>query len=314
MSVEKYMNHPLRCLNFLVTTQSSLLSSPPALVRPFTNYTTHRFNFTLNPFTMADLEKQPKTIDETPIGSGGDETAAVPAPVNPTPRSITRPLAEYDGTELERIRTSDTQRAFPVYPHRKLGNPSPLGLMSFAPTTLMYSLYLLRTRHIEATNVVVGMAMAIGGLTQLLAGMWEFAEGNSLGATGFSCYGGFWLSFAVINWLGTGVLEAYSGNAANQPNDALGIFFLVWFILSLLIFFGTFRSSIALASMLGFLTLTFLLLMIGEFQEKLSVMKAAGVFGAITSFISYYIATAALYSPETGYLHLPVGELRKRQN
>jgi succinate-acetate transporter protein len=28
------------------------------------------------------------------------------------------------------------------------------------------------------------MAMAIGGLTQLLAGMWEFAEGNSLGATG----------------------------------------------------------------------------------------------------------------------------------
>jgi succinate-acetate transporter protein len=42
-------------------------------------------------------------------------------------------------------------------------------------------------------------------------------------------------------------------------------------------------------------------------------MKAAGVFGAITSFISYYIATAALYSPETGYLHLPVGELPKKQ-
>jgi succinate-acetate transporter protein len=32
--------------------------------------------------------------------------------------------------------------------------------------------------------VVVGMAMGVGGLTQLLAGMWEFAEGNSLGATG----------------------------------------------------------------------------------------------------------------------------------
>ncbi|CAE6506697.1 unnamed protein product [Rhizoctonia solani] len=310
------MNHPPRCLNFLVTNQSSLSSqpttSPPALVRPFTNYTTHRFNLTLNLFTMADLEKQPKTIDESPVGPSTDAPAA-PAPVNPTPRSITRPLAEYDGTELERTRSNDTQRAFPVYPHRKLGNPSPLGLMSFASTTLMYSLYLLRTRHIEATNVVVGMAMAIGGLTQLLAGMWEFAEGNSLGATGFSCYGGFWLSFAVINWPGTGILESYSGNASNQLNDAMGIFFLVWFILSLLIFFGTFRSSIALASMLGFLTLTFMLLMIGQFQEKVSVMKAAGAFGAITSFIAYYIATAALYSPETGYLHLPVGELPKGQ-
>lgn len=84
--------------------------------------------------------------------------------------------------------------------------------------------------------------------------------------------------------------------------------------------------------MLGFLTITFLLLMIGEYQDKgksprplkyssnspnsflVSVMKAAGVFGAITSFISYYIATSALYSPETGYIHLPVGELPKKEN
>lgn len=83
--------------------------------------------------------------------------------------------------------------------------------------------------------------------------------------------------------------------------------------------------------MLGFLTMTFMLLMIGEYQEKgklhhsltylsdlsnsflVSVMKAAGVFGAITSFISYYIAASALYSPETGYIHLPVGELPKKQ-
>jgi hypothetical protein len=62
---------------------------------------------------MADLEKQPKTIDEAPVGTGSDAPAA-PAPVNSTPRSITRPLAEYDGTELERVRTNDTQRAFPV--------------------------------------------------------------------------------------------------------------------------------------------------------------------------------------------------------
>lgn len=263
---------------------------------------------------MADLEKQPKTIDETtPIGSGSDTTHIAPG-ANPTPRSITRPLAQYDGTALERVRSVDTQRAFPVYPHRKLGNPSPLGLMSFASTLLMYSLYLLRTRHIDAPNVVVGMAMGIGGLTQLLAGMWEFAEGNSLGATGFSCYGGFWLSYGIINWPGTGILESYTGSAASQLKDALGVYFLVWFILSILIFLGTFRSSIALASMLGFLTITFLLLMIGEYQDKVSVMKAAGVFGAITSFISYYIATSALYSPETGYIHLPVGELPKKEN
>lgn len=36
-------------------------------------------------------------------------------------------------------------------------------------------------------NVVVGMAFGVGGLTQLLAGMWEFGTGNTFGATGKSC-------------------------------------------------------------------------------------------------------------------------------
>ncbi|KAG8745461.1 hypothetical protein FRC10_008004 [Ceratobasidium sp. 414] len=83
-------------------------------------------------------------------------------------------------------------------------------------------------RRVNVPNVVVGMVMGIGGLTQLLAGMWEFAEGNSLGATGFSCHGGIWISCGIINWC--------AGLVANQLNDALGIHFLVWFIVALVIF------------------------------------------------------------------------------
>ena len=58
------------------------------------------------------------------------------------------------------------------------------GLFSFASTTLILSLYNLQTRGITAPNVVVGMAIFCGGLAQLLAGMWEFAAGNTFGATG----------------------------------------------------------------------------------------------------------------------------------
>jgi hypothetical protein len=81
------------------------------------------------------------------------------------------------------------------------------------------------------------------------------------------------------------VLDAYEGSKANQLNDALGIFvsfsnylkstimpipfqLLVWFIITLIMFFGTFRSSISLAALFFFLDITFLLLMIGEFMEK----------------------------------------------
>ena len=58
------------------------------------------------------------------------------------------------------------------------------GLFSFASTTLILSLYNAGVRGVVVPNVVVGMAMGVGGLAQLLAGMWEFAAGNTFGATG----------------------------------------------------------------------------------------------------------------------------------
>ncbi len=60
------------------------------------------------------------------------------------------------------------------------------GLFSFASTTLILSLYNVGARGITTPNVVVGMALFCGGLAQLLAGMWEFAVGNTFGATGKS--------------------------------------------------------------------------------------------------------------------------------
>jgi uncharacterized protein len=62
------------------------------------------------------------------------------------------------------------------------------GLFSFASSTLILSLYNVGARGISTPNVIVGMALFCGGLAQLLAGMWEFATGNSFGATGaFFC-------------------------------------------------------------------------------------------------------------------------------
>ncbi|KAG5635332.1 hypothetical protein H0H81_011706 [Sphagnurus paluster] len=65
-----------------------------------------------------------------------------------------------------------------------LGNPGVLGLFSFASTTFVLSLYNIQTRSILHPNVVVGMALFAGGLSQILAGMWEFPRGNTFGGTG----------------------------------------------------------------------------------------------------------------------------------
>ena len=82
--------------------------------------------------------------------------------------------------------------------HRKLANPLPLGAMSFATTTLVLSLYNLQVRSITVPNAVLTFSLFYGGFTQFLAGLWEFASGNTLGATIFVSYGMFWWGFSFI--------------------------------------------------------------------------------------------------------------------
>ncbi|KAI9768690.1 MAG: hypothetical protein M1840_004685 [Geoglossum simile] len=114
----------------------------------------------------------------------------------------------------------------PYHPgHRKFANPAPLGLCAFALTTFILSLVNMQTHGVTTNNVVVGCAYAYGGVVQLLAGMWEMAVGNTFGATALSSYGGFWISFAMIETGGFGIVGAYK--SPEQLNVALGFYLIV---------------------------------------------------------------------------------------
>jgi hypothetical protein len=58
------------------------------------------------------------------------------------------------------------------------------GMFAFASTIFLLSLINVHTRGVKEANVVIGMALFVGGLAQLLAGMWDFPRGNVFGATG----------------------------------------------------------------------------------------------------------------------------------
>jgi succinate-acetate transporter protein len=202
----------------------------------------------------------------------------------------------------------NTQPAFPVF-HRRFANPAPLGLLAFGATTFVLSMYNVRARGVTHNNVILGMALFYGGLCQLLAGMWEFAAGNTFGATAFSSYGGFWMSYACLYIPQFGVKAAYPTVA--EYNSAVGIFLSGWFIVTCIFFIASLRSSIALASLFFFLSITFLLLFIGDFSGKVHITKAGGGFGIWTAAIAGYIALAGMLTRDTSYFTLPVGELSR---
>lgn len=205
-----------------------------------------------------------------------------------------------------------SQPGFPIF-HRKFANPAPLGLMGFAATTFVLSFYNTHSRGITVPNVVVGIALGYGGLAQFLAGMWEFASGNTFGATAFSSYGAFWFSYAAIYWPNSGILDAYlvanNGAAAGQLPDALGFYLLAWFIVTFIFLISSLRSSVGLASVFFFLMITFILLAAAEFTGNYNTGVAGGAIGIITAFCAFYVALAGLLTPDSSFFMLPLGSL-----
>ena len=90
------------------------------------------------------------------------------------------------------------------------------------------------TAGVTQPNAAVGMAYGVGGLCQLLAGMWEFAAGNTFGATAFSSYGGFWISFGVLLTPTFGITGP-GGALADDLSAALALYLSTWFIFTFIL-------------------------------------------------------------------------------
>lgn len=213
----------------------------------------------------------------------------------------------------ERYATATAPVAAPAPAFRTIANPAPLGLFSFASTTLMLSLFNVNVRGVTNSNIVIGMAIACGGGAQLLAGMWEFACGNTFGATAFTSYGAFWISYALIFIPGANIGVSYTGEVADQEHNAVGVFLTVWFIVTFIFLIASLRSTIALVALFFFLDVTFLFLMIGAYMDNVTIHKVGGGFGILTAFIAYYAGASALITRDNSFVILPSGNMPKRQ-
>src|SRR5579859_6597184 len=91
------------------------------------------------------------------------------------------------------VRTAETAQV--------VADPAPLGLAGFALTTVLLSglnAGLINGGKLTAGSLVfVGMGLFYGGLAQFMAGMWEFRNRNTFGATAFTSFGAFWLGLKI---------------------------------------------------------------------------------------------------------------------
>src|SRR5438270_512065 len=116
-------------------------------------------------------------------------------------------------------------------------DPGPLGLAAFALTTFVLSMFNAHLLGIGGLPIVFGLALAYGGLAQLLAGMWEFRTGNTFGAVAFTSYGAFWLSFWAF-------VQFYADKIPkNEAGAAVGLFLIAWGIFTVYMFIASLRTT-----------------------------------------------------------------------
>ena len=156
-------------------------------------------------------------------------------------------------------------------------------------------------------KAVIGLAVFYGGIAQLLAGMWEFANGNIFGATAFSSYGAFWLFCAALLIPGFGV-----GVGTGPSHRALGLYLLGWAIFTGILMIASFRLNGGLIAVFVLLFLTFLLLALGEFNTPASGTKSGltslgGWVGILTAIAAWYVAAVGLLTATSkGRITLPL--------
>ncbi|MEA2303543.1 MAG: uncharacterized protein QOH43_823 [Solirubrobacteraceae bacterium] len=188
-------------------------------------------------------------------------------------------------------------------PQVRIADPGPLGLAAFALTTFVLSMFNADLVSKGGEPVVLGLALAYGGLAQLLAGMWEFRTGNTFGAVAFTSYGAFWLSFWALNqFFAKDIAPADVGHA-------VGLYLIAWAIFTSYMFVASLRTTAAIATVFLLLAVTFLLLGIGNSGAHANIVKAGGWVGLATAVAAWYASFAAVTNSTFGRVVLPVRPL-----
>jgi hypothetical protein len=149
--------------------------------------------------------------------------------------------------------------------------------------------------------LVFPLAAFYGGLAQFVAGLWEFRNNNTFGATAFTSYGAFWLTFWALETFYVGrIPEA-------QLPLFVGWFLIAWAVFTSYMWIGSFKVSVAVNILFLLLAATFFLLGIGDVLGSDAIGMLGGYVGLVTALVAWYASAAGVVNDTVGRIILPVG-------
>lgn len=192
-------------------------------------------------------------------------------------------------------------------PARFISEPAALGLAAFALSTMVLSFINAGILPKADAPVALGLALAYGGIVQLLAGMWAFVKNDTFAAVALSSYGGFWISFYLLE--NTFLKQIPSAD----QNGALALYLFSWGVFSLYMWIASFRVSVAIMAVFAALWPAYGLLGLGKALDSDLLFHLGGIFGIATAAAAWYASAAIVMNKTFVRDILPIGELRSAQ-
>lgn len=185
-------------------------------------------------------------------------------------------------------------------------DPAPLGLSGFALTTFMLGLVNANAVNGKDVIVVLSVAGAYGGLAQLLAGMWAFAERNTFAAVAFTSYGAFWISFVLL--IQFFLPEAAKANgSALATSHAVALYLFCWGFFTFFMWIGTFGLNVMLNLVFLTLWIAYLLLGLGAIGHgHTTITHWGGYVTTACAVLAWYVGAAHVLNRTLGRDVLPL--------
>jgi len=186
-------------------------------------------------------------------------------------------------------------------PEKPLFDAGPIALGAFASSTLILSSVNVNFVDKTTFQAVIASAWVMGGLVQLLVGIYSLTVGRLFASVAFMSYGGFWLSFAVFETF------YVSKVPLAEHGHATALFLAPWLIFTIILWIASFKTSMAFVIGVGLLVLTIAALILGQANTNENWIKIGGWLGLVLALEIFYIAAAELINQMFGRHILPLG-------
>ncbi len=170
------------------------------------------------------------------------------------------------------------------------GDPTVLGLPAFAVGSIALGLALVGYVSPAAGGGPLPIIFAMTGIGLLLATVWAAVLGQTMVATIFGLFSGFWLSYTVLE---VGLDHNWFAVPAADVQHTVALYLISWAVVMAALTLATTRLPVAFTAVVGLVVLALVLLIIGTLDTNASITKAAGYVTLVFAALGVYLFLGA---------------------